>query len=252
MSTPRSIPHLSPRRKVAGGLVAGALVLAVPSVAGANVRTTVSSIKAAGTASVSTIAPLCESAITARQTQIDQLDNHIAVAPNLAPAHATTLKSDLSAAASGLTTLNGQIEAATTVKDLVPLCRQIVNNFRIYVLRTPQTHLTIGADQETAVIARLDGVSPKLQAAITTAQGKGKDVGQAPTLYADFTSKLADATTKTNGASDQVLALTVDQYNSGSAKPVLQTTYQNLTLARGDLIAARQDAQQIVQILKSA
>jgi hypothetical protein len=267
MSTPRFLHHLAGltplRRCLVGGVVAGSLAVAIPGVAGANstasasanIRTTVSSIKATasslGDASVSSIAPRCESAITNRQTQIDVLNNRMAVAKWLTSSHHSTLGGDLSAASSGLTTLNSQIQGVTTLKQLAPLCKDIVYNFRIYVLRTPQVHLTIGGDAETAVVAKLQGVSPKLDAAIKAAQAKGQDVGNAPTLYADFTAKVADAAAKSNGASDTIVALTVDQYNAGSAKPVLQTTYQNLVLAHGDLIAARQDAQQIVQILKS-
>jgi len=264
MSTPRLLSRLgalSPtRRRIAGGILAGSLALAMPAVAGAtvpqaNIRTTVSSIKATasslGDAAVSSIAPKCESAITNRQTQIDVLNNRIAVAQWLTASHHSTLSGDLSGAASGLTTLNGQIQSATTWQQLAPLCKDIVYNFRIYVLRTPQVHLTIGGDAETAVVAKFQGIAPKLDAAIKSAQSKGKDVGNAPSLYADFTAKVADAAAKSNGASDNVIGLTVDQYNAGTAKPVLQTTYQNLVLGHGDLIAARQDAVQIVQILKS-
>jgi hypothetical protein len=255
------ISRVSPlRRQVAGGLLAGALVLAVPSLAAASagaspagnadIKTTVSSLKAAGAADVSTVAQKCEQGITARQTQIDNLNNHMAQAKLLAPDHKSQLSGDLSSASSGLSSLNGQIGSATTLKALFPLCLDIVDNFRIYVLQTPRTDLTIGADAETSVIAKLQGISPKLEAAIKAAQAAGKDVGNAPSLYSDFTAKLADASSKATGAADQVLPLTVAEYNAGTAKPVLQTTYQNLVLGHGDLIAARQDAVQIVQILK--
>jgi hypothetical protein len=267
MSTPRSLTPPAPstrlgltRGRVAAGLLAGALALAIPGVAGAttptgNLRTTVSSIKAsvaAGTAAaVPVVQQRCESAITNRQTQIDQLDNRIAQAKLLTAPHSSTLSGYLSSSASGLTALNGQIGAATTLEQVGPLCKDIVFDYRIYVLRTPQVHLTIGGDTETAVVAKLQGVAPKLDSAIKAAQAKGQDVGQAPTLYADFTAKLADAASKSNGASDAVIGLTVSGYNDGTAKPVLQTTYQNLVLGHGDLIAARSDAAQIVQILQS-
>jgi hypothetical protein len=256
MRTPR---HLT-RRRLAGGLLVGSLALAIPSVAGAatpqpDIRTTVSSIKASGAADAATslawVQQRCESGITNRQTQIDQLNNRIAQSKYLTSVHHSTLSGDLASGASGLTSLNGQIAASTTLKQVGPLCKDIVYNFRIYVLRTPQVHLTIGSDAETAVVSKLQGVAPKLDAAIKAAQAKGEDVGQAPTLYADFNAKLADAASRSNGASDTVIALTVDQYNAGTARPVLQTTYQNLVLGHGDLIAARNDAQQIVQILKS-
>jgi hypothetical protein len=260
MSTPRHLSRRITSRRLAGGLLVGSLALAIPSVAGAatpqpNLRTTVSSIKASATAdaaaTLATVQQRCESGITNRQTQIDQLDNRMAQAKFLTSAHHSTLSGDLASGASGLTALNGQIAASTTLKQVGPLCKDIVYNFRIYVLRTPQVHLTIGGDAETTVTAKLQGFAPQLDAAIKAAQAKGQDVGQAPTLYADFTAKLADAASKSDGAADTVIGLTVDGYNAGTARPVLQTTYQNLVLGHGDLIAARNDAQQIVQILKS-
>lgn len=267
---PRSlIARVSPlRRQVACGLVAGALVLAVPSLAAAgagaapatnaNLKTTVSSIKSTvssikasvGTIDVSGIAQKCEEAITSRQTQIDNLNNHMAQAQFLDPSHKSELTGDLSGAASGLTSLNGQIGSATTLSALAPLCLDIVTNFRIWVLQTPRVDLTIGADAENAVIAKLQGIEPKLESAIKAAQSAGKDVANAPALYSDLTAKVSDASSKASGAAGQVLPLTVAEYNAGTAKPVLQSTYQNLVLAHGDLISARQDAVQIVQILK--
>jgi hypothetical protein len=259
MSAPRISTKLPPfRRQLAGGLLATTLVLTVPVAVGAssasattsNIRTTVSSLQAAGQSAVGAVAPKCEQGITGRQTQIDKLDNQLAASVTIHADHKSTLTSDLSSSAGGLSALNGQIQSATTLKALLPLCEQIVTGYRIYVLQTPRVHLTMGADTETAVITKLQAIGPKLQSAISAAQAKGEDVGQAPTLYADFTTKLADASSKSSGAADQVLPLTVAEYNAGTAKPVLQTTYQNLVLARGDLIAARQDATQIVQILQ--
>ena len=47
-----------------------------------------------------------------------------------------------------------------------------------------------------------------------------------------------------------MLPLTPAQYNAGTAKPVLESTRDALTQGRGDLIAARNDAAQIVTILQ--
>ena len=242
-------------------MLVGSVALAIPSVAGAvttqpDIRTTVSSIKASAAADTAASPRRRAAALRERHHQPPDADRpaeqpHGPVAKFLTSAHHSTLSGDLASGASGLTALNGQIAASTTLKQVGPLCKDIVYNFRIYVLRTPQVHLTIGGDAETTVVAKLQGVAPKLDAAIKAAQAKGQDVGQAPSLYADFTAKLADAASKSNGASDTVIALTVDGYNAGTARPVLQTTYQNLVLGHGDLIAARNDAQQIVQILKS-
>ena len=53
-------------------------------------------------------------------------------------------------------------------------CKAIVDGYRVFALRAPQTHLVIGADAETAAIAALDQVVPKLSTAIDQAAGAGK------------------------------------------------------------------------------
>jgi hypothetical protein len=241
----------SARRKIVGGALAAALALAVPGVAGAavpNIRTTVSSLAAAN---VSTVAQRCEAAITDRQGQIQTLGAQISGAQNLSSAHASTLQGALASDHSGLASLYGQIQSATTIKQLLPLCAQIVGGFRVYLLETPKVHLTIGSDAEQAVVAKLQGVGSKLEAAITSAQGKGQDVGNAPALYADFTSKVADASAKSVDVAGQVLPLTASQYDAGTAKPILLDSYSSLLQGRSDLVAARSDAVQIVQILQA-
>jgi hypothetical protein len=252
MNVPRA---LTPRR-LAGALLAGALALAVPGVAGAAgalPRTTRSTLVApsatVSAATVSSIAQRCNNAILGRFTQIDQLNNQMTAAHALTPAHQSALSAELANSHGGLAGLQGQITAATTLAQLRTLCPQIVTSFRIYVLETPKVHLTMAADRESAVVTNLTGISAKLGAAITTAQGQGQAVGNAPALLSDLNAKLADAGPKASGVPGQVMGLTPSAYNAGTAKPVLETARDTLTQAHGDLISARSDAAQIVAIL---
>ncbi len=244
---------LTPRR-LAAGLFAGALTLAVPGVAGAAPKTTRSTVVAptatVAPATVSSVAQRCNNAIAQRFTQIDQLNNQMATAKALTSAHHSALSSELANSRSGLANLQTQITAATTLAQLRTLCPQIVTGYRIYVLETPKVHLTMAADREASVATNLSDIGTKLQAAITTAQGKGQDVGNAPALLSDLNAKVADASSKAGAAGSQVLPLTPAQYNAGTAKPVLESARNGLTQGRGDLLAARSDAAQIVTILK--
>lgn len=241
---------LTPRR-MAAGLLAGALTLAIPGVAGALpvTRNTLPPTATISPATVSSVAQRCNNAIAERFTQIDQLNNQMTASKALTPAHQSQLSSELANARSGLANLQTQITAATTLAQLRTLCPQIVTGYRIYVLETPKVHLTIAADREASVATTLVGVGTKLQTAITTAQGKGQDVGNAPALLSDFNAKVADASSKA-GAASSVLPLTPAQYNAGTAKPVLIAAQDGLVQGRGDLLAARGDAAQIVTILQ--
>ena len=102
-----------------------------------------------------------------------------------------------------------------------------------------------------AAAAHLDSVGAKLSDAIAKAQAAGKDVGQAPTLSADFTTQVAAARTASSGVPGAVIPLTPAGYNDGSAVPVLNSARDRLVQGRGDLQAARDDAAQIVAILKA-
>ncbi len=75
-------------------------------------------------------------------------------------------------------------------------------------------------------------------------------MGNAPALLSDFNAKVADASSKAGAASSSVLPLTPAGYNAGTAKPVLIAAQDGLVQGKGDLIAARSDAAQIVTILK--
>jgi hypothetical protein len=226
-------------RWIAAGALAAGLVMALPSVASAAPQ-------------VSTVAQRCSNAITTRFTQIDQLKNQLASAPNVDAGHRSSLTAELTNDRSGLATLQGQITSATTLSQLVTLCPQIVSNFRVYVLETPKVHLTIAADRETAISTKLGGIATKLGTAITDAQGHGKDVGQAPTLLADLNAKVADASSQAGGGPGSILGLTPAQYNAGTAKPALESARNAVVAARGELETARSDAQQIVTILKAS
>ncbi len=243
-------------RRLAGGLLAGALVLAAGSVAGAATpRTRITLVSPTATvsqATVTAVAQRCTNAITARYGQIDELNDQMAASKALTSAHQSSLSSELANARSGLANLQTQISAATTLAQLRTLCPQIVTGFRIYVLETPKVHLTMAADRELSVVVTLQGIGTKLQTAITTAQGKGQDVGNAPALLADFNAKVSDANSKAAGEAGAVLGLTPDQYNAGTALPVLQTSHGNLSTAHDDLVQARGDAAQIVSILQGS
>jgi hypothetical protein len=236
-------------RKLATGLFAGALMLAVPGVAGALPQPQ-AAVASVTTTAVKNLAQKCSDAITARFTQIDTLTSQLDGAPRLTAGHRSSLTSELADERSGLATLQGQINAATTFGQLAQLCPQIVTGYRVYVLETPKTHLTMAADRETSIATQLQGIAPKLEAAITSAQAKGKDVGQAPALYADLTAKVSDAAAQAGPVADRILPLTPAEYNAGTAKPVLETSRDALVQGSTDLTTARNDALQIVQILE--
>ena len=237
----------------AAGIVAG-LVGVAPTAAFADSPTTT-----AGNTTPTTQAsnPLCtpatfsqaqqrvESALSARVTRLNALlsavDN---TAVKLTDADRQTLQNDISTVElPGIEALQPQAQQATTCPQLRTVARAMVFNFRVYVVMTPQVHLTIVADTESAIETTVAGLEPAIQAAIQNAQAHGKNVSGAEAAFADLQGKVSAAQSSTNGVAAQVLAKTPQGYPADW--PVFLAARTNLTNARTDLHAAYADAQQI-------
>ena len=254
-SVPTGSERMSSRStglRLACGLLVAASVAALPAVAGAATRPTVTTPPAVtDKVDVSSVIQKCTDAIDRRFTTIDQLTNATNAADTLTGDHRAALQGELSADRTGLQGLRAQITSASDLATLKQLCPKIVIDYRVYVLEAPTVHLTIAADREGAAAGHLDSVGTKLNDAITKAQAAGKDVGQAPALYADFAAKVADAKASSAGVPGAVIPLTPAGYNDGSAIPVLNSSRDSLIKGKGDLVAARDDATKIVAILKA-
>jgi len=238
----------------AAGIMAG-LVAVAPTAAFADSSTTTTAGNTTPTTQASN--PLCtpatfsqaqqrvETALSARVTRLNALlgavDN---TANKLTDADRQALQNDISTVElPGIQALEPQAQQATTCPQLRSVARAMVFNFRVYVVMTPQVHLTIVADTESAIETTVAGLEPTIQAAIQNAQEHGKNVSGAEAAFADLQSKVSAAQSSTSGVAAQVLAQTPQGYPVNW--PVFLTARTNLTNARTDLHAAYADAQQI-------
>ncbi len=88
----------------------------------------------------------------------------------------------------------------------------MVYNYRVYVVMTPQTHLTIVIDDETFIEGVFVNLEPQIATAIQNAQAAGKDVTAAQAAFTDLKSQVSNAQAATNGQSTQILAQTPTAY----------------------------------------
>lgn len=247
---------------LAAGAVAGT-VAAVPGVAfaassapaaGSTVTTTASATTAT-TAPASN--PLCtpagfaaaqqvvEAALAGRVAALDALstaaDNP---ANHLTAADRQTLQTSITTVElPGIQALQPQAQQATTCRALRLVARAMVVNFRVYIVMTPQTHLTVVADDETYVEGVFVNLEPTISQAIASAQAQGKDVTAAQSAFTDLKSQVAGAQSLTAGQAATVLAQTPSGA-PGNWQAFLGAR-TNLVNARNDLHAAYRDAQQI-------
>ena len=227
------------KKFIAGAVVAGTLFV-TPGAALADTSTTVTPSTTTPPSAPSRPAPSASgrhefaaktkaiAAIDKRLAWLDVLTGHVTNAKNLTADHKATLLDKIDADRRGLRSLRAQIVADDDGPTFRQHAQQIVTDYRVYLLLTPQVHMTIVADAMDAAYAKLDAVADKLAA-------QGKDVTQ-------LRAKLDDAKAHADPVPGHVLPLVPHGYPDN--KPVLDQ-------ARTDLKTARADLKEAVAIARS-
>jgi len=250
--------HTIQRRVAAGvvtaGIVAGTAAVAPGAAFAAPAATTTS---AAPSSSTPPSNPLCtpatfsaaqqrvEAALSGRVVQLNALAAEANnTANHLTTADRQTLQNDISAVElPGIQALQPQAQQATTCVQLRQVARPMVFNYRVYVVMTPQTHLTIVADDETYVEGVFVNLESTIAQAIQTAQSQGKDTTAAQSAFDDLKTQVASAQSATAGQAATVLAQT-PQGAPGNWQVFLAARTAMLN-GRNDLRTAFADAQHI-------
>lgn len=250
--------HNLGRRMTAGAAAAGAvagLVVMVPGAALAAPSTTTTTSSSAATTQAST--PRCTPTTFSAAQQVVEADlaarvaqlNALSAAANNAANHLTTgdrqtLQNQITTMElPGIQALQPQAQSATTCKDLRAVAHSMVYNYRVYVVMTPQTRLTVVLDDETYIEGVLVNLEPQIATAISNAQAAGKDVTAAQAAFNDLKSQVSTAQSATNGESAQILAQTPTGFPANWQ--VFLAGRTDATNARVDLHAAYADAQRI-------
>ena len=151
---------------------------------------------------------------------------------------------------SNLTSFKTKIDADTDLPTLRADIKAIFNQYRIYMLFIPKTHILAAADRmndtaDTANTLATTKLLPRIVAAGNPAV--------ATAAYSDLLAKLADAKTQYLNAQNSVSGLTPDAGDTGKMatnKASLQSAWGMIKAGAADLKAARADLQTIVQTLK--
>ncbi len=186
-----------------------------------------------------------EADLSARVTQLgDLLAKVNDPSGHLAPSDEQALQNDLSNfELPGIQALQTQVQNDTTCAELRSAAHSMVDDYRVYLVMTPQTDLTIGADDETYVESRFVTLEPKFADAIAEAKADGKDVTAAENAFDDLENQVSAAQGDTNGLSTQLLAQTPHGYPGNWQ--VFVAAHSGELNARTDLHVADSDAQQI-------
>lgn len=191
---------------------------------------------------------LCE--VNRRLATIERLQEGIDNARALTDAHQVALEAILRNAASGLRALRAEIEADTTVPALRADIKRIFEDFRIYGLVTRQVRLVAAADSVDAAGAALNATAERLASLIAQAETNGRDVSEAKADLAAMETAIAEALAGAQGVADEVLPLTPDDWNAGTAGPALREAREAIEAARADLRTAKAEARLVLVSLR--
>ncbi|HEY5023938.1 MAG TPA: hypothetical protein VII76_03095 [Acidimicrobiales bacterium] len=242
---------------VAAWSVAGIVAVAPGSAVAAPTTTAASNAVASSTAATQVSNPRCTAALFAQAQQLVEVDlagrvtqlNALATAAGNTANHLTTgdrqtLQTDITTVElPGIEALQSQAQSATTCAGLRVVARSMVFTYRVYVVMTPQTHLTIVVDDETYIEGVFANLEPQIATAIQNAQAAGKDVTAAQAAFTDLKSQVSTAQGETSGQAAQILAQTPAGYPGNWQ--VFLGARTNASNAHTDLAAAYADAQRI-------
>ncbi len=246
--------HRTHRLAVAGtGLAVGGLTLfglVAPSQAAPTAPPTSS---AKGTAALEQLKADGASAIADRQAQLTKVAGRLSAAPgcDVNGTIANVIASDGPA----LTALGAKLAADTTVADARADHQAIFDQFRIYLVVTPQALVTSACGHIHTAVTTLDGDAAKLTTRVDAAAAGGADMTAARQSLTDLHAKLASATTQADTASTSLAAIAPDKGDkaiAASNAAAVDAARKDLVAAKADLTTATKDARAVVKDLKDA
>ena len=237
------------------GLLAVSMLAAVPGVATAQESTTDRPVQTRDTAEpevdrAARVKARALEAIDKRLVTIDELTAAVNRSATITTVHAEQLLAELTASATGLSSLAEQIRAAEDAETLRALVPQIFEDYRIHAVVAPKVHLVLGADGAGPAADRLDQTAQALDAAIDRLEDNGIDLEVARALLAEMARLVESGAETATSVPGMVLDLTPADY-PGSTETI-RSAHGVLQSVGSDLRAAGNDAREIVRLIRDA
>jgi len=189
----------------------------------------------------------CNAEVQKREGTLGADMTFVEQSASLTPSDRSTLEGQISSDQSGLTTLDQTIQNDSTYKQAHADCETIVTGFRVYVLEDPKIHEVIAADAVSASNASFEQLIPELQQLIDNSQKSQSVKDRAQDDLSDIRSKVSGSENSISGVSASVIGLQPSGYPGN--RVVLQSAAQNIETSRDDLRGARDDVNDILQLL---
>jgi hypothetical protein len=234
--------------KVVAGLMVGGLVIGTPAAAMAATASPATQSTTAAPRPVFVAArKAVEHALALRQDRLAVLTGEVASAKTLTPSDRSRLAARVAAETAGIDALAVKVPRDETWLQLGTDAKKMVLDYRVFVVMSPQVHLTISADTETAVESGMQKLEPGLEAAIEHAQAEGENVRPAKIAYAALVDQVDNAESDSSGVAVAVLATSPAGYPGNMT--VFVNARSSLVQGRTALVTARSDIETIVTSL---
>jgi hypothetical protein len=190
----------------------------------------------------------CLAQIDRRQRALVELNSRLDSRDHLSNEHRAALKAIDDQTSSGLTTLANTIQGEDNGQELRAECRQIVDDYRVFVLVRPRARLVVASDRALAAVTKLRDVADRIQAAIDKAKDDGKDPAAAEAEQANMRAAIDTAAQHAGTVYDEVIHLTPADFSPG----VLDPGRTDTKAARDAIRDAAQSAHAAVKELRGA
>ena len=177
-----------------------------------------------------------EAQLAARQTQLATLTTDVSKSTTLTSSDAATLSSRLATETSNINALIAKVPNDTTIAELRADQQAMFQGNRVFVVMSPQVHLTIAADTVGAKAAVILSHGPTISAALA-ARVTDKGYSRAEERFAFSTAKATVAKSEMTSVSAEVLAQTPAGW-PGNAH-VFVTAKIEILRGRIDLVMSR-------------
>jgi hypothetical protein len=192
-------------------------------------------------------------AIADRQAQLTKLDGRLRAAPNCDTDGKVATK--IATDAQALAALGTKLAGDTTLADARADYQSIFQDYRVYLVVTPQAYATSACGHIQTAAATLTEDQAKLAARVQAAADAGADMTGARTALQDMTTQLHEATTLADRANGALAAIGPDHGDkavAASNQTAVESAHADLVKAGKDLGAALADARAVVADLKAA
>ena len=185
-----------------------------------------------------------DAAVAHRIRSINEMRGWLNENEHVTDAHAASLRADLNTTESGLTALNAEIQASTTVEEALQLTEKIASDYRVYVVMVPKAAGVVIGDTVEAIAGELDKSVDGVQEVVDALATLGFDVDKIQDALDDSRAHADKAAALGSGVSSSVIGLDAADWPQPAESVIRQ--------GKADLDASGREIRDSVHDLKLA